>query len=219
LRTGVVRCPWNDCQLCTQFISINDNGYNCSSTVRAPTIPSQISSHNPDVSSGCPEALRYGCDHEFLQIQHIKETIRSLQNQDKEFQGQQLSAEIANTFKKNPETERESPIFPYIVPTDVLLNTAGYDPLLPTGIEDLESSQPEPTPTKNSTSSNDSNIAPEGSSLKPRRYFLIPMSLMQNRRRMNNKPPQGNNRFGRKGVGRCTHCRKARQKVFNSISL
>lgn len=42
---------------------------------------------------------------------------------------------------------------------------------------------------------------------------------MQNRRRMNTKPPQGNNRFGRTGVRRCTHCRKARQKVFNSISL
>lgn len=123
------------------------------------------------------ESLGFQDDKSFNHIQQAEDRTRSLQNWYLE--GKQGSAKISNRVKSN--TESDNPIFPYVVPTDVLFNKAGYHLLAPSSgvtIADRELSQPESSPTTSSASSNDSTLSPEESSLKPRRYILTPISLI-----------------------------------------
>ena len=113
------------------------------------------------------ESLGFENDQQFNHIQQTEDGTRSLQ--DSYFREQKGSAKISNTVKNNIDSD--NPIFPYVVPTDVLIKKPGYDQLTPSmGITDQESSQPEST--LNFGSSNDSTLTPEESSFKPRRYFL-----------------------------------------------
>jgi hypothetical protein len=151
------------------------------------------------------EPIGFGDDQQF---NHIRQTERG--TPEYQFRREQVRG----------NTESDNPIFPYVAPADVLFNKAGYYLLPPsTGVttSDPELSQPESTPTTSSASSHGSTLTPKELSLKPRRYILVLASLMPNRKRINTKPPKGNNRFGRKGAGRCTLCRKARQKVSNLL--